>query len=154
TSLHYLVVGTLDPQGLVVFDLHRGGDPRQLLWPASVPFVPFDFAAVPGGGVIVLDRQNGRLWALGQTLGGGSLRGIDASVSLSPEFEPVDGSSGPKAPWLRGITLDLSLLLAVPWPVAVESLPDGSVLVLETDPGADFSFVHRFVRSVSSALVP
>src|SRR5262249_45658011 len=146
TSFHYLVVGTIGPQGLVVFDLHRGGEPRQLLWPNGVSFVPFDFAAAPGGGVIVLDRQNTRLWALDQTLGVVSLSGVDAFASSSPQFESLDGSSGPKAPCRGSIALDLSLLLAIPSPVAVETLPDGSVLVLETGPGADFSFIHRFVR--------
>ncbi|HMF96394.1 MAG TPA: phage tail protein [Vicinamibacterales bacterium] len=155
TSLHYLVVGTLDPAGLVVFDLHRGGEPRQLLWPSGVLFEPFDFAAAPGGGVIVLDRRNRRLWALDQTLGVVSLSGVDPSVSLSSPFGPLDGSSGPKAPCRRGITLNLSFPLGIASPVAVESLADDSVLVLETDSGADFSFVHRFVRPAgSSALAP
>ena len=43
TTLHYLVVGTIAPAGLLVFDLHRGGEPRQLLWP--VEFAPFDLVA-------------------------------------------------------------------------------------------------------------
>ncbi|HEX6465318.1 MAG TPA: phage tail protein, partial [Vicinamibacterales bacterium] len=155
TSLHYLVVGTLDPPGLVVFDLHRGGEPRQLLWPAIVPFVPFDFAAAPGGGVIVLDRQNSRLWELDRTLAVVSLGGSEPSVPPSPQFEPLDGSTTTKEPCRRGITLDLSFPLGIPSPVAVGALPDGSVLVLETDPGADFSFVYRFARAAgSSALVP
>jgi phage tail-like protein len=156
TSLHYLVVGTLDPAGLLVFDLHRGGEPRQLLWPAAVTFVPFDLAAAPGGGLIVLDRQNRRLWGLDQTLGVVSLSGAEASIPPSPQFAPLDGSVGPKTPCRRAITLDLSLPLpGIPSPVAVEALPDGSVLVLDTEPDASFSDVHRFAPSaVPPGLVP
>jgi phage tail-like protein len=155
TSLHYLVVGTIEPKGLVVFDLHRGGEPRQLLWPSDVLFEPFDLAAAPGGGAIVLDRTNRRLWEIDHTFGVVSLTGHDASVPVSPRFEPLDGSAGPTVPCRRCITLELSCPIGFASAVAVESLRDGSVLVLQTDPGADFSFVYYFARVAgSSALVP
>lgn len=51
TEDHYLVVGVLQPASLLIFDLYRGGSPQQLLWPPAVPFVPFDMAPMPGGGV-------------------------------------------------------------------------------------------------------
>src|SRR6266567_1071034 len=64
TEDHYLVVGMLAPAGLLIFDLHAGHAPRQLLWPVEVPFAPFDMAAMPGCGIWILDREHARYWAL------------------------------------------------------------------------------------------
>ena len=144
TSLHYLVVGTLEPPGLLVFDLHRGGEPRQLLWPASIPFEPFDLAATPGGGLVVLDRRNRRLWGLDQTLGVVSLSGLPVLTTAAPQFEPVDGSAAPVTVCRPPITTDLAIPLATDYSVAVDALPDGSLLVLESDPAERFSRVQRF----------
>jgi phage tail-like protein len=149
TALHFLIVGTLDPAGLLVFDLHRGGEPRQLLWPSTVPFVPFDLAATADGGLIVLDRQHRRLWGLDRAFGVVSLTGADAAAAPVYEFEPLAGGAGPKPPCRRTIALDMSLALGIFSAVAVESLPDGSVLVLESDPAASFSRVHRYAPAPS-----
>ena len=67
TAEHYLVVGTLEPAGLVIFDLFRGGPPRRVVWPTTVPFSPFEFAPAVGGGVWILDHDNQRLWELDRT---------------------------------------------------------------------------------------
>ncbi|HSK65239.1 MAG TPA: hypothetical protein VK893_15400, partial [Pyrinomonadaceae bacterium] len=64
TEDHYLVVGVIEPAGLLIFDLHTGGEPRQIFWPKTVPFAPFDMAPRPAGGVFVLDRTNRTYWAL------------------------------------------------------------------------------------------
>jgi hypothetical protein len=55
---HFLVVGTLEPAGLLIFDLFAGGEPRRILWRAATPFAPFGIAARRCGGVFVLDREN------------------------------------------------------------------------------------------------
>jgi phage tail-like protein len=154
TARHDLVVGTRDPKGLLVFDLHRGGEPRQLLWPQDVPFAPFDLAATPEGGVIVLDRTHGRLWELDQTLGIVPLAGAPLPGASAHHFEPMDGPAESKAPCRTPLTLDMSLPLGITTAVAVEALPDGSVLVLETAPGASFSHVHYYTRGATGGLLP
>lgn len=156
TALHYLVVGTIDPAGILVFDLHRGGEPRQLLWPAGVPFEPFDIAASPSGGAFVLDRLRSQLWGLDQTFGVVSLTGAEGTAGPAYEFEPLTGPEIPKPPPChRAITTAMSLALGIASPVAIEVLPDESVLVLESDPATSFSRVHRFAPSLpAGALVP
>jgi phage tail-like protein len=58
TEDHFLVVGRIEPAGLLVFDLTSGGPPDGLPWPTDVPFSPFDMAPRRGGGVFILDRAN------------------------------------------------------------------------------------------------
>jgi phage tail-like protein len=64
TPDHFLVVGVIEPAGLLVFDLHSGGAPNHILWPQEEQFQPFDIAADPGGGVWVLDSENRKCWKL------------------------------------------------------------------------------------------
>jgi phage tail-like protein len=154
TADHYLAVGVRatdsppEPAGLLVFDLHAGGPPRRFLWPAEVRFAPFDLAPRPGGGVWVLDRDHARYWATDRHFR--ALRDGQADVPLPapPDgFRPVAGP----APACRtepgfpaGIDLFAASPLAARDPVAIEGLPDGTVLVLDRDPGAPFSRVFRY----------
>jgi len=98
TADHYLIVGTLDPAGLLVFDLRSGGPPLVLEWPAEVRFSPFDIAARPEAGAFVLDLGEPgpkRVWCLDrnfmvEALGSAS----DAPVS-PPTFGPVEPGDPP-----------------------------------------------------------
>ncbi|MCP3137357.1 phage tail protein [Pyxidicoccus xibeiensis] len=136
TLHHYLVVGTLAPSaGLLVFDLHSGGPPVQHRWPASVPFAPWDMAATPDGGLVVLDRVNRRLWRLDAELRVVRLGGDSVlSAEVVEVFQPSAGGPQRRVPastFPEPMTLDASTPLAVEDPVSVEVLPDGRVLVLD-----------------------
>ena len=144
TSEHYLVAGTLDPKGLVVFDLRVGGEPRQLLWPAGVGFIPFDLAAGTDGGVWILDRDHRRVWYLDRAFHVHSLAGTAPAPSPAAQFSAIDGSAS-NPPSCYG-TIDDSMAVTLPstHPVSIEALPDGTILILDSDPAKAFSDVFRF----------
>lgn len=148
TENYYLVVGTIDPAGLLIFDLYSGGDPRQLFWPAEVDFVPFDMAPRKGGGVWILDRVNRCYWGLDRNF---NVIGDDASAAqLSSDkiddFQPIDASSmrqtaGRTFP--SSFSLQQSPLSLID-PIAIEALPDGTVLILDDDQSQKFSKLYRY----------
>ncbi len=149
TEGQYLVVGVLDPAGLLVFDLLGGSAPLQVLWPRDIPFVPFDMAPAPGGGLWILDRQNKRYWALDRffnilTLDQQVVPGQPAQPDI---FQPTSGSAHSHAVlnFPQGIRLDDSANLnPLEDPIAIEGLPDGTVLVLDRKPSKKFSWIARY----------
>ncbi len=142
TTQGYLAAGTVDPPGLLIFDLRTGGEPRQILWPATAPFAPFDLAAAKDGGLFVLDRQGRRVWRLDRTF---AVVGHGAAAATGSEaFTAVDGSASHPAVQPPAVTPGLAVPLAATEPVAVAALPDGSFLVLDSPPGARFSTVRRY----------
>ena len=150
TEDHYLVLGVLEPSGLLIFDLHAGGAPRQILWPSEVPFAPFDMAPRPGGGVWILDRAHRCYWALDRNLNVINPEHEEAvlATAQADDFQPVDGS-GPRGTAQRTFPRSFPLYVASPLtandPVAIEALPDGTVLILDnTALTPDFSDVYRY----------
>lgn len=149
TTSHYLVVGTVAPAGLLVFDLHAGGEPERVLWPAGVPFAPWDMAAMPDGGICILDRAHRRYWVLDRALQ--PVRDEQESESVAdPAFAPIDGGDDDPAPaaspalgFPLGIRLDASSPVDLADPIAIEALPDCTVLILE-DGAGDFARIHRY----------
>jgi phage tail-like protein len=148
TTDHYLVVGVTQPPGLLVFDLYGGGPPEQIRWP--VPFVPFDMAARPAGGVYVLDREHGCYWELDSHLLVVA-HGGDGPAPARP-FQPLTGE--PAGPSVRvcfrppserdAVPLDTAEPGGPPDPVAIEATPDGTVLVLFHHPAGGPSTVRPY----------
>ncbi len=146
TEDHYLVVGVLEPRGLLIFDLHTTGSPRQMLWPTDVDFVPFDLAPRPGGGVWILDRMHRRYWGLDRHLN--VIRLDNATeVITSDVFQPIDQPGTRRVstrPFPEAITLGLSSPLEAYDPVAIDALPDGSVIILDNILEDGFSRLYRY----------
>jgi phage tail-like protein len=158
TTDHYLVVGLLSPKGLLIFDLHGGGQPLQMAWPASVDFAPFDMTATADGGLAILDRSNKVYWEFDRYL---RIRGQGTSVAssgVSNVFQRVDGTPQPSnlQAYPTQITANLAISLSeLQDPVAIEALPDGSVFILENpppdSPPRSYSVVHWLQHGVPIA---
>jgi phage tail-like protein len=153
TEEHYLVAGVLEPAGLAIFDLFHGGPPRRVFWPSAIPFTPFGITPAPGGGVWILDRANRRLWALDKTFA--VLCGNQAEVVVSSNSGDVFVSAGPGPQPARtprtfpaGISLESASLLSSIDAISLAALPDGSVLLLESDSAGQFSNIYRFRNGV------
>jgi phage tail-like protein len=147
------VVGLVDPPGLLVFDLHAGGPPLQYRWPSGVPFVPFDLAAAPGGGVWILDRVNRVYWGLDgqfrvfQPSAGGSTKA--QPEDFQPVGSPIVYRSSCDA--LEAISIAQAMPIAAVSPIGIEALPDGSVLILDSQPALGYSRIYRYQLTTLSA---
>ena len=145
----YLAAGVLDPPGLLVFDLRASAPPRQLLWPAGVPFAPFDMAATADGGVVVLDRDHGNVWRLDR-----AFRVVPAGataphvVAVPPLFHAVDGDVQSAEIAAPPITLALALQTGLTDLISIEVLRDGSILLMRSRNGDAFSTFHRYKDGV------
>lgn len=158
TEDHYLVVGSLKPAGLLIFDLHSGGPPRQMLWPESIAFAPLDVAARPGGGVWILDRDSNdatkpvRYWALErnftvehrqQELATLSETQTDEFLTLCEDGTTVARGRARRT-FPRGITLDAASPVAALDAISIEPLPDGTVLILDRNKGELASRIYHY----------
>lgn len=153
TEDHYLVVGVLQPAGVLIFDLHAGGSPQTLAWPDGVEFAPFDIAPAPGGGVWILDHDNARYWGLDRRFN--VIRFGQPETILKAggrdDFQPKDGGPQRSATTLafpEGISLQDSSPLTTLDAIAIEALPDGTVLILDRNPNPNekhqFALVYRY----------
>lgn len=132
TEDHYLVAGIIEPAGLLVFDLHAGGHPVWLLWPAGVAFEPWDMAPRPGGGVWVLDQTNRRYWGLDR-----SFRVIGEAGCEKTEQQDDFAPPGQEPPFWEKSIFPAGFEIKVDSPradftlAAIEALPDGTVLIMD-----------------------
>lgn len=138
TEDHYLLVAFARgaTRGLLAFDLLAGGPPVETLWPGSIDFQPFDMAPRCGGGAWVLDREHRLLWELDRRLSVVSCGQGESALAAAEvdDFQPVAGAprSRPARTFPGGIDLAASPAMVVD-PVAVETLADGKVLLLDRD---------------------
>ncbi len=142
TAEHFLIVGVLEPAGLLIFDLHGPDEPMHQLW--DVPFVPFDMAATSDGGLVVLDRHNQHYWRLD--------RHFYVNVALTKPvdtiFQPKDSDSPrqsvPRAT-ARAEFKNAAVALPVESdPIAIEILPDHSILILDSTQIDGLSGLYHF----------
>ena len=170
THDQYLVAGVRNrpgavdgTSGLLVFDLAGGGPPVPLWWPDQVGVRVFDLAALPGGGLVVLDVPDpespgpARLWQLAADL---SVVDRSPSVPLAAEaplFGALDAAEtavpteaepdrADRHVPLSAVTPAAAVELFTGWATAIDALPDGSVLVLDRQ-GAEGRFeVSRWLQ--------
>lgn len=152
TTHEYLVVGTLEPTGLLIFDMHAGGAPDWLQWPEAVPFSPFDIAATDDAGFWILDRKStlneSRVWHFDRYFRIAPCN--DEFIELEPEwiesFHPEEGGTSIKTArrFPAGISLQQSSPIDAMNPLSIESLPDGSIIILDSDPVENKSIVKRY----------
>ncbi len=126
TRHHDLVVGTLDPPGLLAFDLSAGGPPRRVAAPTGVDFKPFDIAAL-GDGVVVLDRDNRAAWAFDRDL---VPRPATTPTEERDLFQPVAAASPRRNRDASAPTAAVPLPVGWPVPLAVEGISCDAALFL------------------------
>lgn len=156
TDDHHLVVGGIEPPGLLVFDLHGGGGPLALSWPLRTPFVPHDLAASPEGGVHLLDRANRKLWTFDRQLALAHpistevppldpFQAVGAPAEERRRLPPLGGAPGLDLPTLAPELDDLD-------PVAIDS--DGGAGVLILDGGPTPRLIHLRRPGEAPRIVP
>ena len=108
--------------------------------------LPFDMAPRPGGGVWILDRVNRRYWGLDRKLN--VMRLDEAAETITPaDFQPIDQNEtrlNATRPFPEAITLDMSSPIEARDPIAIDALPDGSVIFLDNVLEDGFSRLYRY----------
>ncbi len=142
TTLNYLVVGTEDPGGLFILDLHGGGPAERLIWPEDIPFTPFDMTATPDGGLMVLDRDALRYWRLNRWFFPQTGPEQEIAPADVDAFKPVGGEAAARPSLMFPTGFDL----ARPGfdARAIVALGDDTALIMGFDGGSDISTILRF----------
>ena len=132
TTGDFLVVGTIGAEagGLLRFDLVGGGAPERMTLPSGI--FPAFLAPTCDRGLWLLDAASPRLFRLDPDLRLASQPVKD----VAPAFAPEDAD--PKADHFRAelVTIDVSAATA---PVAIATLCDGSVILLDAPAAAPAS---------------
>lgn len=137
TTRGFMLVGTIAPAGLLVFDLHGGGPPAWQRWPDAAASSPFSMAATPDGGAWILDRSTAsnlaKLWRLDAYLNVVADFGDRSLVEREPRNDFTD------TPQFTSIATGLELngtgALLAEDPVAIVALGDDAVVLLDDTAG-------------------
>jgi phage tail-like protein len=136
TEDHYMIVGTSQPAGILVFDLYSTGEPRQILFPKEIPFAPFDMSPRKCGGACVLDRENKTLWLLDRYFNfvNPAKQETVLTAQRDDEFQPLDKQEKrgiAEQTFPQGIALNLTSPPTDFDPIAIETLSDEKVFILD-----------------------
>lgn len=153
TNDEFLVVGTLQPSGMLVFDLHGGGPPEWFRWPDTVSFDPLDMACTPDGGFWVLGIDNSEggagVWRFDKNFR--IVTGTGQSVPISPDprndFSPLGEISKPvenDQTFETGLALDVFSPSEFDNLIAIESLSNDAFILLDTQETTSASRIHYF----------
>lgn len=153
TAHEYLVVGTLQPAGLLVFDLHGGGPPDQLRWPQALAFSPYDFSCTPDGGMWILDlnpsTDAARVWRLDPYFKVSHFAGdlVQLDTPLSNDFHAQDADQVTtviESEFPGGIALNDGSPPLLSDALAIEALSDEAFVILSTPADGGPSLIHYF----------
>lgn len=153
TSEGYLVIGLPQKHSLLVIDLYStDGKPVEVRLPDKTQ--PFDLAALPDGGVLVLDRVNKKVWILDRNL---QPKPISKTQGTPLLFQPKDGDERLSQSETTIEPFDVSEVpnpqrgdpILLDNPIAIESLPDGSFWLLDNPSGASLSRICHFFPNMN-----
>ena len=146
TTDHHLLVGLIQPAGLLLFDLYAGAEPLEYRWPDGIPFVPFDLAAAPEGGAWILDRANRCYWGLDPYFRVVAPPGGKETPPRAQDFHPASGELPILPPCDFGETVapDQAMAIAAAAPIGITALADGSVLILDSQTTLGYSQIYRY----------
>lgn len=163
TSCEYLVVGTLASSthnaGLLIFDLHAGGAPLWLRWPAGNIFSPLDLSCTPDGGIFILDRNPAsnlpsRVWHLDkhwQILGcNGDIiefAGEHDFFTLNQQADELTTATPSHSHFFTGLDLALASSGEIDTAVAIEAIANNAFVILDSPATGTHSAVHYFRNS-------
>ena len=150
----YLVVAYAQADGSggwLSFDLLAGGEPVHTRWPLPA-FAPWDLCPRSGGGLWMLDRAQQRLWELDGrlavvTTGQPSL---PLQAATTDDFQPLAGPPRQRAATAFPGGLDLRAMAGSTDAMALETTPDGALLLLDVNAARGRSRVLRLRREAAA----
>ncbi len=157
TTDHYLLVGLMQPAGLLLFDLYTGAEPLEFLWPAGIRFAPFALAASPHGGAWILDRANRCYWGIDPYFQVLAPPAATVAAAHAGSFQPSSGAAmqPPQCDSSEGVAADQAMPIAADFPIGITALPDGSVLILDSPEALGYSRIYHYrLRQMLGQPVP